>query len=1028
MNKHLLKIIPLLFSVMLQGMAIAADSSLQQGQSITITGRVIGSDNQEPLPGVSVAVKGTTQGTVTDSDGQYSIVVASGSDVLVYSFIGYLKQEVQVNQQTVVNLTLEVDATLLNEVVVAGAVMRQSELTGAVSRMDGKQLSEIPTTSLAQAMTGRMTGVLVQNSPGVSGGASIKIRGNNSIQFGKDPIYVVDGLIIDGGINLINPNDIETIDVLKDASSTAIYGSRGANGVVIVTTKKGKKGEGKITYDGWYGVQEFSKNFSRLGAKGIFDLRVDAYANTYMDANPGGDRQGYIDNVLLNEASGVSPFSDYEFETFNSGKSYNWLDQVTRAGAQQNHTVSFSKASNEGSYYVSFNYTRNRGLMENSEYSRVGGKVNIEQNIKPWLKIGTSSAYSRSHEEYVQGGVFNIANRANPLLPLSDTLTYLKWSGVQSLDDYNPIRSLTIDGDGYQTRLMSSNYINIQPIKRMNVRSTFSIDLMDQKDLWYTPRGIGQSLRNSTEGTAQQRNDHWLNWQWDNTITYDVNLPEDHDLTAMVGFSAQKNNWDYNQLDATGFATDELSYRYVNGAYNRDKFQLGSDFVTSTLASYVGRLNYTYRDKYFATVTARYDGSSKFAKDHKWGLFPSVGLGWSLSEENFFKNLDLQFVNLLKLKVGYGIAGNQNVPNYAYVSMYRPSITNNSVTYVSDGRLGNPDLVWEKQKQLDLGLQAAFLNNKINLTANYFSIVNEDLIMVRTLSTTSGFYNVVANVGTLENKGVEIGISAEIINSSDFRWSVSGNLSSARNKVTKLFGDVPAIYNKGGFTGVEIQREGNLFVGESINSIYALQYDKIAQPGDVDDINDNIDFEDRVVGAGDLVPVDKNGDGFITDDDRVIVGKRDPKFYGGFSTDFSWKGISLNAVFTYNYGQKRIAYMYEGMMSGTGESAAHRDMLDRWTPENTNTNVPRAYRGTGRYNVWETDWSVQDASFLRLSALTLAYSFPESIIDRAKINSLRIYFTGSNLFVATKYKGYDPEGGDDYPMSRMFVTGINISF
>lgn len=1027
MNKHLLKIVPLLFFVMAQGMTLAADGSLPQGQSITITGRVIGSDNQEPLPGVSVAVKGTAQGTLTDADGNYTII-ALATDVLVFSSIGYLKQEIQVSQRAVINLTLEADATMLNEVVVAGAVIRQSELTGAVSRMDGDQLAEIPTASLAQAMTGRMTGVLVQNNPGVSGGASIKVRGNNSIQFGKDPIYVVDGLIMDGGINLINPNDIETIDVLKDASSTAIYGSRGANGVVIVTTKKGKRGEGKITYDGWYGFQEFANTVPRMGAKDIFDLRVDAYANAYIDANPGGNRQGYIDNVLLNESPGISPFADYEFETYNSGRSYNWLDAVTRSGAQQNHTVSFSKGSDEGSYYISFNYTRNRGLMENSQYERFGGKVNIEQNVKPWLKIGTSSAYSRSHEKYVEGSVFGIANRANPLLPLSDTLTYLKWGTNLGLDDYNPIKSLTIDGDGYQSRLMSSNYMNIKLAKGLNFRSTYAVDLMDTKDLWYLPMNIGQSIRNSTSGKAQHRNDHYVNWQWDNTLTYDKTFGDVHDVTAMIGFSTQRNNWDFNQIDVQGFATDDLSYYDLGGASDKEDFYPRSDFVTNTLASFVGRVNYAYSNKYFATVTARYDGSSKFTEENRWGLFPSIGLGWSLSEEQFFKNLDLNFVDLLKFNVGYGIAGNQNVPNYAYVSMYRPTFTNNSVTYVSDGRLGNPDLVWEKQKQLDIGLQAAVLNNKVNVTANYFNIVNEDLIMVRTLSTTTGFYNVVANVGTLENKGIEIGVSAEILNSNGLVWRVAGNINSANNKVTKLFGDVPAIYNKGGFTGVEIQREGNLFLGESLNSIYAIKFDKIAQPEDVSEIHDRINFEDRIVEAGDVVPLDYNQDGFITDDDRVIVGKRDPKFYGGFSTDVSYKGISLNAVFTYNVGQKRISYLYEGLIGGTGESAAHPDMLNRWTPENTDTNIPRATRTSGRYGVWETDWSVQDASFLRLSALTLAYTFPGSITERAKLGNLRIYFTGSNLFVATKYKGYDPEGGDSYPMSRMFVTGINISF
>lgn len=990
-------------------------------QSVTVTGTI--RDGGEPLPGVNILVKGSTTGTVSDADGRYTIEVPSSDAVLVFSFIGYATQEVRVGTQTNIDVSMEADVAQLGEVVVVGAVIKKSDLTGSVAELGGEKLSEIPTASVTQAMTGRMTGVLVQNSAGVSGGASIKIRGNNSIQYGTNPIFVVDGLIMDGGFNLINPNDIESINVLKDASATALYGSRGANGVVIITTKKGKKGEAKVTYDGWFGIQKF-KHMPRLDAKGIFDLRVDAYANAYMDANPGADRQAYINNSILDPNTSIA-FAPYEFDTYNSGKSYNWLDEVTRDGAQQNHSVSVSKATDEGSYFVSFNYANNKGLMENSEYNRITGRVNLEQNVKPWLKIGTNTTYARSHENYVQGGVFGIANGANPLLPI-DTAKYLKWAGLVDINLYNPIRSLEIEGDGYQSRLLSANYVNIKVLKKINVRSTISVDLMDQKDLWYTPRGIGQSERNSTFGLAQHRNDHWFNWQWDNTITYDV-LTGDHNLNVLGGFSMQQTNWDYNQVDAAGFASNELGYKYINPAYIRDKWQLASDFVTSSLMSYIGRANYSYKDKYFATVTARYDGSSKFAKGNKWGLFPSVALGWNFAEEQFFQNLNADFISFAKLRAGYGVVGNQNIPNFSPWTLYVPKFTNNTVVYDKTGRLGNPDLRWEKQKQLNVGLDLTMFNNKINFSVDYFTINNEDLLMQRTLSTTTGFTNIISNVGEMQNKGIEISASAKVLNTGGFVWSVAGNISSAKNKVTKLYGDVTRIYNQGGFTGVEIQREGNLFVGESINSIYVYTFDKIAQESDMDYVS-TVDFGGRIVRPGDILPKDIDNNGIINDDDRTVVGTRDPKFYGGFSTDMSYRNFSLNAVFTYNYGGKRISYLYEGYMGGTGMYAAHEDMLDRWTPTNTNTNVPRAYSGSGRYGYGETSLGIQDASFLRLSALTLAYNVPSTILDRAKISNLRIYFTGSNLFLSTKYKGYDPEGGDDYPMHKMFVAGINLGF
>jgi TonB-linked SusC/RagA family outer membrane protein len=1000
-----------------------AVQSIKEVKPFQVSG-IVRDETKEPIPGVNILIKGTSVGTVTDAAGRFTIDVESDA-VLVFSYIGYEAQEVRVGSQSAIEVSLVLDVAQLAEVVVVGASIKKTDLTGSVASLDGEKLTEIPTTSITQAMSGRMAGVLIQNSSGVSGGASIRIRGNNSIQFGTDPIFVVDGLVMEGGFNLINPNDIESINVLKDASATAIYGSRGANGVVIVTTKKGKRNQGRVTYDGWYGIQEFANIVPRLGAKDMFDLRVDAFANTFGDAYPNLNRQGYIDNLILAENISLA-FAPYEFETYKSGKSYNWLDKVTRTGSQQNHSISVSKGSDEGSYYLSFNYANNKGLMENSDYKRITGRLNLEQNIKSWLKFGSNTTYARSHETYVQGGVFGIANGANPLLPIDESINYLKWASMEVIDNYNPIRSLRIDGDGYQTRLLSSNYINIKPTEKLNVRTTFSVDVMDQKDLWYTPRDIGQSVRNSTEGTAQQRNDHWVNWQWDNTISYDV-LKGVHNLNVLAGMNMTQNNWDYNQLDALGFATDDLSYRFIDASFLRDRTVLRSDFTTNSLMSYFGRANYSYSEKYFATITARYDGSSRFAEGNKWGLFPSIALGWNFTEENFFKDLNLSFVNFAKLRTGYGVAGNQNIPNFAYQTLYFSQFAGGSVNFRPGDRLGNPSLVWESQKQLNVGLDFKLLDNALDISVDYFTINNEDLLMQRTLSTTTGFRNVIGNVGALQNRGVEVSIGAKVVRKGALLWNVSANISSARNTVSRLFGDVKEVFNLGGFTGVEIRREGNLFLNESLNSIYVFRFDKIAQESDMNYVA-SLDLGGRIVRPGDILPKDIDENGIINDDDRVVVGTRDPKFYGGFTSDLVYKNFSLNTVFTYNYGGKRISGLYEGFMNGSGMSAAHKDMLNRWTPTNTNTNVPRAYNGGGRYGIQDVDLGVQDASFLRLSALTLAYNVPNELLTKLKMENVRVYFTGSNLFLLTNYKGYDPEGGDSYPMSRMFVTGINIGF
>lgn len=990
--------------------------------SMQVSGTVLDETNN-PIPGANILVKGTTSGTVTDANGRYTINV-SANDVLVVSFIGYITQEIPVGSQTSIDFTLVTDVAQLAEVVVVGASIKKTDLTGAISSIDGEKLTEIPTTSVTQAMTGRMTGVLIQNTAFVSGDADIKIRGSNSIQFGSDPIFVVDGLIIEGGFNLINPNDIESINVLKDASATAIYGSRGANGVVIVTTKKGKRNEGRVTYDGWFGFQQFSKIMPRLGARDIFDLRADAYTNSFMDENPTADRQGYLDNIILVE--NISPaFAAYEFETINSGKSYNWLDEVTRSGAQQNHSISVSKGTDDGSYYLSFNYADNKGLVKNSNYNRITGRLNLEQNIKPWLKFGSNTTFARSHETYVEGDVFPIANGANPLLPINDEINYLKWAGMEVIDDYNPIRSLRIDGDGYQTRLLSSNYVNIKPIEKLNLRSTMSVDVMDRKDLWYRPRDIGQSIRNSTSGTAQHRKDHWLNWQWDNTASYDA-LKGVHNLNILGGFSMQKNNWDYNQVDALGFVSDDFSYKDIGASGLRIRTGLDSEFITNSLMSFIGRANYSFNEKYFATVTARYDGSSRFAEGNKWGVFPSVALGWTFTEEAFFKKLNLPFLDFGKLRTGYGIAGNQNIPNFAYSTLYFPSQTGSTVDYRPGSRLGNSRLAWERQKQLNLGIDLTFLNSVINVSVDYFTINNEDLLLARTLSPSSGFDDVISNVGAMQNQGLEVSINARVIRKKDFVWSLSGNISSATNKVTKLYGDVTRILRTGGFSGNEIQREGNLFLNQSLNSIYVFRH-KIAQESDMDYVS-SLELGGRTVRPGDILPIDIDQNGIINNEDRVVVGTRDPKFYGGFTSDLQYKNFSLNAVFTYNYGAKRISSLYERYMNGTGMSAAHEDMLNRWTPTNTNTNIPRALNAGGRYGIGEVELGVQDASFIRLSALTLAYNFSTELLAKVKMENVRFYVTGSNLFLISRYKGYDPEGGDDFPMSRMIVTGINVGF
>jgi TonB-dependent starch-binding outer membrane protein SusC len=993
----------------------------------TVTGTVTDAQSM-PVPGATVLVKGTQVATATDIDGNYSIEAPSGS-TLEFSFLGYTTQSIEVRPNTtVLNVTLAESSEELDEIVVVGAVVKRGDLTGATTSLTGEKLKDTPSPNIVQGMQGRMAGVYVQQSTAPGGGTNIKIRGNNSLMFGTNPIFVVDGLIMEGNFENINPNDIASIDVLKDASATAIYGSRGANGVVVITTKKGSRsGEGKVEYETWVGISEFTKKIPLMNAQQLFDLRVDAFANAYADGTysnasiPSGlSRDAFVAQVT---ADGSPIFAQYELDTYRSGKSYNWLDQVTQTGVQTNHNLAFSGGGDKGTYYVSLNYVDQDGLLKNSGFKRYNAKINMTQDVKPWLQIGTNTTFSHSEASYQEGSAFGTALGANPLLPIDPTATYLRYGENPDPNLYNPILSLTIVNQSKRNKLTSSNYINIKPVKELNIRSTFNADIVEQANFDYVPINTGQSIRNSMDGEAHHWRYQQLNYQWDNTVSYNKVFNEKHDLSAFVGASVMKNSDNSTDVRARGFAADDFTYMYLGGASQRENFQLSSDFVTTTVLSAFARANYVYNGKYNLTATVRRDGSSKFGPNYKWGTFPSVAAGWDIAKEDFLAGA--QKLNTLRLRASYGIAGNQNIPNYGYLTLYRPTVSNGQVIYQPVGPRGNPNMRWEEQKQFNIGLDAAAFDNRLSVGLNYFDTKNDGLLMWRTLAITGGYGSQLDNVGETTNKGVEFQFSADVIKNEDFRWNVSGNISSARNRLTKMYGDATEIYSLGGYTGAEIQRTGNYFLGKSINNIYVFQYDGIAQEGE--DLS-SIDYLGRTVQPGDIKIKDRNGDGKITDADRYVAGDMNPDFYGGFSTDFSYKGFALNAVFAYSIGGKRTSWIYESYMGSGGLSAAHQDLLNRWTPENTDTDVPRAYYGGGRYSLGETDKALQNASFLRLNALTLSYTLPTDLVDNVYLKGARFYVTGSNLFTITKYKGYDPEGGDSYPNSRMLVMGVNVSF
>src|SRR5690606_11679258 len=501
-------------------------------------------------------------------------------------------------------------------------------------------------------------------------------------------------------------------------------------------------------------------------------------------------------------------------------------------------------------------------------------------------------------------------------------------------------------------------------------------------------------------------------------------------LNAMVGTSATQTKYSYMNGSAMGYGSNLFGYHSLQSGYKKDQRGLSSGLSEQTLLSYIARVNYTYDDRYLLTATGRYDGSSKFARGNQWGMFPSLSAAWNITEENFMK--EQHFFDQLKLRTGFGIVGNQNIDDFAYLSLYNVSYTGTAETgytysFASNGLRGTPNISWEKQQQWNLAVDMGFLQNRVRLSVDAYLIKNKDLLMSHSLATTTGYSSTIENIGAIQNKGLEFSLDANLWRTDDFEWNFAATWSMDKNKVTQLYGNTGVVYNIDGDRN--IQKEGNLFLGESRNTLYLWRTGGIAQAVDMDRLN-QINWNGYNVNPGDLYPLDINEDGQIDQNDRVVIGAPDPKFYGGFSSDFKWKNLSLNAVFSYSYGAKKLSPWYESLVTSSGSSVASVDLLDRWTPDNTNAALPRVLAGFdyNRYNASQMDFTVQDASFLRLSALTVAYNFPNEVLNAAKFSNLRVYATGSNLFCVTNYKGYDPEMGDWYPPTRMWTFGINMAF
>ncbi|GAB3691489.1 TonB-dependent receptor [Spirosoma flavus] len=1006
-------------------------SSLQQAQTadIQIKGRVTDAEKGEGLPGVSVLVKNSTRGTTTDANGNYQLAVPDQSATLVFSFVGYERQEVAVGNRNTVNVALAVSDKTLNEVVVVGyGQVKKSDLTGAVATVPMDELRKVAATSLDQQLQGRAAGVqITQNSGSPGSGTTIRIRGGNSIQGDNEPLYVIDGIPFknDGAgsgssfnvLSTLNPSDIESISVLKDASSTAIYGSRGANGVVIITTKRGKAGRSVVNFDAYYGIQNVRRKYPVLNAR--------EYAQFVNDANTNEGR--------------AAVYTQDQVNAFGEGT--DWQDQIFQQAPIQNYQLSMSGGDEKTQYAISGGYFKQGGVVVNSDFDRFSFRVNLDRKLTDKLKIGNSltvnrtvTNQSRSDGDLGSAGLVTIAAlQFPPILPVyNPDGTYLLTSPALPFTADNPA-ALARDSKYRNTafRTFGNVFADYQIIDGLSLRVLLGIDAVLQKQDSYLPRSVSSGLAQG--GSASIFNGQAVTWLNENLLTYTKTFNSIHNVSALLGFTQQANRTENTTASARNFVNDNLGSGNLGAA--SVPLVPSSGIGTWGLQSYLARINYGYKDKYLITASFRTDGSSRFGANKRYGYFPSAAVAWRVSEEAFLKNSSV--LNDLKLRATYGSTGNQdgigNYPAYSLLGTQNYVFNNVVSTGIGPSQIANPDLSWETTTQADFGVDVGLLNNRITVTADIYLKRTKDLLLNVTIPSTSGYSSAIKNLGRVENKGVELSISSRNIDKA-FKWNTDLNLAANRNKVLDI-GGAPQIFAGQVANIGQNLTSGIIRVGEPLGSFYGYVTDGLYQT--TDELNTIVDPQARK--PGDRKYADLNGDKKIDDNDRTIIGRAQPKLVYGLNNTFSYKGLELTAFFQGVTGNNILnanRFELEYLNATTNQD---RDVLNRWTPTNTNTDIPRA--STTRPANRISTRQIEDGSYLRLKNIQLAYNLPQSVLKTLKIQSLRVYASAQNYLTITNYSGFDPEvnrfGQDSrsqgfdygsYPAAKTILFGLNVGF
>lgn len=982
-------------------------------QTVNVQGKVT-ADDGSALPGVNVLLKGTSRGTVTDADGHYTLADVKSDDVLSFSFIGYVNEDITVGGRTTIDLVLTPDITALSEVVVVGyGTQRKIETTGAIASVKSEDLLQTPVTNVAQGLQARVAGVqITQNSGAPGGNISVRIRGTNSINGASEPLYVIDGIQVSngGGINdvsplsTINPNDIESIEVLKDASATAIYGARGSNGVVLITTKRGKSGVTRVTIDSYYGQQEIRKTLDVLNAAQFAQLENDVF-KTAVYADPAAE-----------------------------GKGVNWQDLIFRKAPIQSHNLSINGGTEKTQIAVSANFFDQDGIVINSNFKRYSARVNLDHRISDKVKFGTSLMGSYNINQGIKTGTTVVGDAdlsvlvgaalgAPPTLkPFRDDGTIFPFAEQRDgryREVANPLGIAAITNQTDVKRVLANMYGEAELLKGLTYRASFNLDLQSSLNDYYSPRAIiAVKDQNANSGSAGKYNINSTLLLHESILTYATKFADVHSLKFTGVYATQSFLYDENKITANGFPND---------ATTSNRIQLANTVSTASfksrerLDSYMARVNYGYKDKYFFDITARADGSSKFGANHKYGFFPAASAAWRIIEEDFMQNVSV--ISDLKLRASYGLTGNAGaIDPYKSLSLQTTGadyqFSHGYGKGISPAGISNPDLRWEKSLQANIGIDISLFNNWVNLSIDAYDKKTKDLLYDQTLPLSSGYGAVTANLGGIENKGIEIAANTRVLDG-DIKWNISANFTANRNKITDI---------DGGTTQEKfITNYTILKVGEPLGLFKTYVYDGIYQTGEP-----ILPGSDGRTGGAKVKDVFQ--DGTITSADQIITGNPNPKFIFGFSSNWAYRNFDLGLFLSGTYGNDIYNVSRATFETPLGQRNQLAGVANRWTPDNPSNDFVAPLQG-GRLPI--SDRYVEDGSYLRFKNITLGYRLPKI----KGINNARIYVSANNLITLTSYSGYDPEvntyagsntttGVDNigYPVAKSFLGGIQITF